>query len=147
MFRKILIATDGTKQANSAIAHGVNLAKACGASVVGFHARPAFPALYTGEPFAVTDETLDKYDRGTVAHAEASLAQIRAAAEKAKVGYKGLHMVSSSPADSIMRIAQREKCDLVVMSSHGRRGLKRALIGSETNYVLTHSKVPVLVTH
>lgn len=104
MFRRILIATDGSRLSRKAIRHGIALARTLGASVVGHHARPPSPLIYAMEPIAI------------------------------------------SPADSIIRTAKREKCDLVVMASHGRHGLTRVLLGSETMGVLTHSGIPVLVT-
>lgn len=68
-----------------------------------------------------------------------------ALAKKAKVEFKGVQVVDYSPADSLVRTAKQEKCELIVMASHGRRGISRLLLGSETNHVLTRSRVPVLV--
>ena len=79
------------------------------------------------------------------ASAARHLAVIAGAAKKAKVPYAGVSMTSDFPADVILAVAKKEGCDLIVMASHGRRGLKGVLLGSETQKVLTHSKIPVLV--
>jgi len=74
------------------------------------------------------------------------LGEIAAAARKAGVRFKGVHWMSFSPAEGVIGAAKKEKCDLIVMASHGRRGISRMLLGSETNKVLVRSRIPVLVT-
>jgi len=145
MTSRILIATDGSKLSRKAVKHGIGLARALDASVVVCHARAPFPAAYYGEPVAIPESALTEYDADTKRMAEKFLAEVAAEATRAGVQCKGVHQMDSSPADLIMRTAKREKCDLIVMASHGRRGIARALIGSETNTVLTLSKIPVLV--
>ena len=145
MTSRILIATDGSKLSRKAVKHGIALARALGASVVACHARPPFPTMYYGEPMAVPESALQEYDADMKRFAAKYLAEVAADAKRAGVDCKGVHQLDTSPADCIMRTAKREKCDLIVMASHGRKGLARALIGSETNRVLTLSKVPVLV--
>jgi nucleotide-binding universal stress UspA family protein len=146
MYRKILVATDGSKLSHKAVEEAVALAHSVGASVVGFHARlpPTLP--YYAEPAMVlpakTEALLQKQ---SIDAAKKFLARMEAIAARAGVPFKGVHVEDVSPADAIVRTARKEKCELIVMASHGRRGIPRLLLGSETNHVLTRSRVPVLV--
>jgi nucleotide-binding universal stress UspA family protein len=146
MYRRILIATDGSRLSRKAIEEGVALARSIGASVVGFHARMPVMLPYYAEPAMVlpqkTEKLLEKQGIDTV---KRFLAKMEAVAKKAGVGFKGVHAIDASPADSIIKAAKKEKCELIVMASHGRRGLARLLLGSETNHVLTRAHIPVLV--
>lgn len=145
MYKNILIPTDGSASSRAAIAAGVKLAKALGARVTGFFAAPAAtPLVYQGimpvrymtpeEHAALIEKTAAKY-----------LGVIEKAARQAGVECKCIHVTDEYPADAILRVAKKEKCDLIFMASHGRRGIGGVLLGSETQKVLTHSKVPVLV--
>ncbi len=146
MYRRILIATDGSRLSRKAIEEGVALARSVGASVVGFHARPPVILPYYAEPAIVlpqkTEELIEKQG---IAAAKRYLAKIEAIAKKAGVAFKGAEVVDASPADAIVKAAKKEKCELIVMASHGRRGISRLLLGSETNHVLTSARIPVLV--
>lgn len=146
MYTRILIATDGSRLSRKAIAAGIDLAKTAQASVVGFHCRPPYPAIYYGEPVFVDIVPEGDYDKETEKTARKYLGEIEAAAKKAGVPFKGVHLVNTSAADTIIRTAKKEKCDLIVMASHGRKGIARVLLGSETQSVLVHSHIPVLVT-
>ncbi|MFN0302997.1 MAG: universal stress protein [Burkholderiales bacterium] len=146
MYKRILIATDGSRLSRKAIAQGTALAKALGATVVGFHARQPFPAIYFAEAVMIPPSTERQYEADSVKLSRDRLAEIEAAARKAGVDFKVVQAVDQSPAEAIIRAAKKEKCDLIVMASHGRKGIARILIGSETSLVLTHSTIPVLVT-
>lgn len=146
MYKRILIATDGSKLSKKAIANGIALAKAYGASVVGFHCRPPFPMVYYGEPVFVEIVPEKDYERETTNTALRYLGEIEAAAAKAGVPYKGVHVSNTSPASALLKVAKKEKCDAIVMASHGRKGVARLVLGSETNRVLVDSHIPVLVT-
>lgn len=145
MYRRILIATDGSRLSRRAIARGVALAKSLDATIVGFHARLPDPVLYYGEPVALPAATWERLEKESVRAAEMRLAQIETAAKKAGVGYLGISLPSTSPSEAIIKTAKRRKCDLIVMASHGREGVSKLLLGSETLKVLTHSHIPVLV--
>ncbi|MDH5286961.1 MAG: universal stress protein [Betaproteobacteria bacterium] len=148
MYKRILIATDGSDRSPKAIAEGIAVAKAHGAAVVGFHARPPAPPLYYGEvAVMVPRDVTEAFEKESVATAERYVAAIAGAAKQAGVPFTGLQYPSASPADAILETAEKEKCDLIVMASHGRKGLARVVLGSETVKVLTHSRVSVLVTH
>jgi nucleotide-binding universal stress UspA family protein len=146
MFKRILIATDGSKLSRKAITNGIAVARAVDAEVVGFYARAPFPMVYAGEAIMLPASTEREYELDTIRLAKKYLAEIQTAAEAANLGVKTVHVMDQSPAEAIMRAAKKHKCDLIVMASHGRRGFARVLLGSETNHVLTHSKIPVLVT-
>lgn len=147
MFKHILIPTDGSPLSRKTIAMGVKLAKSVGARITGvFAAPPATPVLYrdsvpTG--YAAPEDHAKMIRQSAAKY----LGVIEAAAKKAGVGCECVQVTSDFPADVILAIAKKKKCDLIVMASHGRRGLRAVLLGSETQKVLTHSKVPVLVCH
>jgi nucleotide-binding universal stress UspA family protein len=144
MYRRILIATDGSRLSGKAIEEGVALAKSLGASVIGFHARMPVMLPYK-PPIALAQKTKDLMEKPGIAAANRYLTTIQALAKKAGVAFKGIDIVDPYPADSIIRVAKKEKCELIVMASRGRRGLVRLLLGSETNHVLMRSHIPVLV--
>lgn len=144
MYKRILIATDGSRLSHKAIEEGIALARAHGASVVGFHAR--VPVVLPYKPLiSLPQKTMDLLEKPGLVAARKYLATIEALAKKAGIAFKGVDVVDPYPADSIIRAARKEKCDLIVMASRGRRGLARLVLGSETNHVLTHSHIPVLV--
>jgi nucleotide-binding universal stress UspA family protein len=148
MYMRILVATDGSPLSRKAIAAGVAIAKVTGGSVVGFHARPPKPGVYAGEAsIVVPSEFSAAFEREAIRAAEKYLAEAESVAKGSGVSYKGIHRASESPADAILQAAREEQCDLIVMASHGRKGISRVLLGSETTKVLTHATQPVLVTH
>lgn len=145
MFKRILIATDGSRLSRKAIAHGVALAKSFGASVVGFHNRIPFSTIHYGE-MIFPPATEDQYERLPLKQGERALGEIEVHTTRAGVGYKAVHSHMPSISDEIIRVAKKQKCGLIVMASHGRKGIERVMIGSEANQVLTHSTIPVLIT-
>lgn len=145
MFKRILIPTDGSRLSKKAIAQAVRLAGTIGASVVGFHARPTYPVIAFSEGATLPPEFFDQWDRDTKRAGANFLGHIEAAARKAKVTFKGVQGSYSTASDGVIRVAKRERCDLIVMGAHGRNALARLLLGSETNRVLIDSKIPVLV--
>jgi nucleotide-binding universal stress UspA family protein len=147
MFKRILIATDGSPLSGSAIKTGVEMAKLARATVVGIHARPPMGVILYGEgSIMVPPETEAAYKARVKAVSDKYLAEIEAAAHKADVRFEGIDVDDASPADAILRTAREQACDLIVMASHGRKGLSLVLMGSETLKVLTHATQPVLVT-
>lgn len=145
MYKHILVPTDGSALSRKAIVAGVNLAKALGARVTGvFAAPPATPLVY-GDRLPVGYATPKEHERMIKTHAARCLRVVAQAAKKARVPCAGVSETSDYPAETILAVAKKKKCDLIVMASHGRRGLKGVLLGSETQKVLTHSKIPVLV--
>jgi nucleotide-binding universal stress UspA family protein len=145
MYKHILIPTDGSTLSNKAIAAGVKLAKQTGAKVTGFFAAPpATPVVYK-YMLPVGYMTPQEHAQAIKKSAQNYLGAIEKAAKQAGVPYKGISVTSDFPADAILQTAKKQKCDLIVMASHGHRGLKGVLLGSETQKVLTEAKIPVLV--
>ena len=145
MYRHILLPTDGSPLSRKAIRVGVKLAKAVGARVTGFYAAPpATPVEYRGMfPVGYADPTT----RARVIERTASkyLAVITEAARAAGVRCRVEHVTDDFPAEAIVAAARRHKCDLIFIASHGRHGFKTTLLGSQTQKVLSQSRIPVLV--
>jgi len=145
MYKHILIPTDGSPQSKKSIAGAVALAKAIGAKVTGiFAAPPATPILYRNNlPSGLT--TMAEHKAAIEKSAASYLGVIEQSAKKAGVQCEVLTVTNDYPADTILAIAKKKKCDLIVMATHGRRGISGILLGSETQRVVTHAKIPVLV--
>jgi nucleotide-binding universal stress UspA family protein len=144
MFKNILIPTDGSEQSQRAVRMGIELAKLHGARVTGIHVIPDYHLLiaYEGAFDPVTEERIEEEAK---ARADTYLGQIREAAIAAGVQCSTVCETSDHPYDAILRGCEASSCDLILMTSHGRKGLAAVLLGSETRKVLTHSKVPVLI--
>ncbi|MFY9511697.1 MAG: universal stress protein [Rubrivivax sp.] len=143
MFKHILLPTDGSKLSEQAVFYGVELARLYGARVTGIHAMPVFHVL-TYRASAL-EESRDQFGQDTRQHAERCLDFVRRTANEAKVACETLAGQSDHPHDVICKAARRLQFNLVVMASHGKRGFVGLLLGSETQRVLAHSDVPVLV--
>jgi nucleotide-binding universal stress UspA family protein len=145
MYKHILIPTDGSDLSRVAALNGVKLAQALGARVTAFFAAPApTPLVYEG--FLPVGYTTQEGHADMIAKTAAKyLGVIERACAKAGVACKSVHVTNEYPAEAIMEAARKYKCDLIHMGSHGRRGLSGMLLGSQTQKVLTNSKVPVLV--
>jgi len=137
MHTHILIPTDGSELSAETIDYGIALAKAVGAKVTGLTVSRPLPHTAAGEAAASRERA--------AAAAASRLAQITEAADKAGVDCDVVHVHHSQPYQSIIDTANDRKCDLIVMASHGRRGIAAIVLGSETVKVLTHSNIPVLV--
>ena len=146
MYKHILLPTDGSKLSDRSVQRGIELAAALGARVTSVHVIPEF-RMMADESFALpTSADLKKrYDRESKARAEKMLAKIDGRAAEAGVKHSGVAVMADVPYEQIIETARKSKCDLIVMASHGRRGLSGLLLGSETSKVLMHSKIPVLV--
>lgn len=146
MYRRILIATDGSVLANKAVDHGVTLAKALNATVIVVTVTEAWSALDMGRAARHGDlNPIAQYEALTAAAAKEALDGAAQIAKSQGVACELIHVRDQHPAEGIIATATEKGCDLIVMASHGRRGVSRALLGSQANEVLTHSKVPALV--
>lgn len=145
MYQRILIATDGSELSEKAVHSGLELARLSGASVVALKVVPRYPRSYFEGGAAVDPAEIKRVE----AHwGEAALALVNDIKTRAKtdgVSAKAVVVKSDLIAEAIIAAAKKHECDLIVMASHGRKGLKRMLLGSETQHVLTHSHIPVLV--
>jgi nucleotide-binding universal stress UspA family protein len=145
MYKHILIPTDGSELSQRAAVAAVELARVHGARVTGLFAAPSATPLVYGEILPVGYATPRKHEAMIKQAAQRHLAVIERAAGAAKVAYELVSVTDDFPADAILSAAKRLKCDLIFMASHGRRGLKSVLLGSETQKVLAQAKSPVLV--
>lgn len=147
MYKHILVATDGSRLSAKAVKTAVRLAKSVGARLTATYVIAPFepPAMY-GEALAYAPPiTPQKYRELAEREAKKALAAAQIEAQTAGVPCSTLSLTNEHPWRGIVRAAQSRKCDVIVMASHGRRGLTGLLLGSETNKVLTHSRIPVLV--
>lgn len=146
MYKKILIATDGSEFAKKAISHGVELAARVGATVVivtvtqGWSAYQMAEKIQKGQANPIQDFTASMKQ-----HADKILTEAEEIAKAGDVSCKTVHVTNGYPAESIIETSDSEDCDLIVMATHGRRGLGRMLLGSQTAEVLGFSRIPVLV--
>lgn len=143
MFKHLLLPTDGSPFSNSAVENGIQFAKSVQAKVTGIYVTPEFHMVtYRVE---MVEDTEPQFAADCRAHADQYLDVIQRAANKAGVICDTVSATSDHPFEEIIRTAEHKGCDLIAMASHGRRGVRGLLLGSETHKVLTHSKIPVLV--
>jgi nucleotide-binding universal stress UspA family protein len=143
MFKKILLPTDGSDLSERAVLAGVSFAKEIGARVVGLTVTPEFHTFtYKTE---MLEETEEEFNASTQRQAAKNLAVISDAAAAAGVPCDVVQVTSDEPWAAILQTAKDSGCDLIIMASHGRRGFKALLLGSETQKVLVHTDIPVLV--
>jgi nucleotide-binding universal stress UspA family protein len=145
MFKHILIPTDGSNVAAKAIDAGVRLAAEMGAKVTGFHAEQPRPLHLHVKGYAAEKDLIAELDRRSHQFAERCVAQIEDAAKADGVPFEAVVVKSTRPYEAIIQAALERNCDAIFMASHGHRGLDGLLLGSVTQQVLTHSKIPVLV--
>jgi nucleotide-binding universal stress UspA family protein len=143
MYKHILIPTDGSDLSEQAMNYGVALAKAVNAKITGITVSTPYH-VFAVEPRMVTD-TLESYTTRMSTVAAKLLGQVKDAAASAGVICDVVHAQHEHPYRAIIDIAMNRGCDLIVMASHGRRGISAIVLGSETVKVLTHSTIPVLV--
>ena len=143
MFKHILIPTDGSELSTNAIEKGIKFAASVGASITGLNVVPNLQLL--DYQLQILEETRQSLNEATKSRADAILEVLTKAAKAANVDCKVEVVVSDHPYKAIIDTAEKRRCDLILMASHGRRGIGGILLGSETHRVLTHSKIPVLV--
>ena len=145
MYQHILVATDGSDLSAKAVAHAIDLAKLCGAELVALKVVPRYPQGYFEGGIAMLPEDVQRVESVWADEAHATVDAVKKQAEAKGVQTKAVTIKSDLIADAIIAAVAKHGCDLVVMASHGRKGIKRLLLGSETQHVLTHATVPVLV--
>ena len=143
MFKHILIPTDGSDLSRKALLYAVQLAKETKAKVTALTVRPPY-VIGSMDMIGVVGGQ-DEFEAETQRYAEYALTQAKMAGEAAGVEVETMQDVGDQPYRAIIDCAKANNCDLIVMASHGRRGVSALLLGSETSKVLTHSHVPVLV--
>jgi nucleotide-binding universal stress UspA family protein len=146
MYKHILVSTDGSELSAKAIRTAVALANATGAKMTGVYVIAPFIASPYGEGVMYGPAISRKhYKEITVREARKALAAIESEARGGEVPCATMMLTADSPWAGIIIAAKAKRADLIVMASHGRRGLAGVVLGSETTKVLTHSKIPVLV--
>ena len=143
MFKSILIASDGSDLAERAASRGVELAKLLKAKVTAVTVTEPWTAVVTGE--AALGFPFEEYEKRSAENAARILARVAELAKKVDVPCTSAHVKEQFPAEGIIAAAKDHGCDLIVMASHGRRGLAKLFLGSEATKVLALSSVPVLI--
>jgi nucleotide-binding universal stress UspA family protein len=145
MFKHILVPTDGSPLSRRAIQQAVRFAKEQKARVTGLYVAPPYKPGVIEDASMLNFVSPRQYEERTRTIARGHLKVIETAAASAGVRCETLHALSDFPYDEIVRAARRRKCDLIYMASHGRRGISRLLLGSQTSKVLALSTIPVIV--
>ena len=145
MFKHILVPTDGSELSKDTARRAISFAKDAGARITAFFAKPEYPVSYYGEGALIDPTTPEKFAELAEQQAQQTLAFVADLGAEEGVAVSTLSLTSDIPYQAIIDAATRAGCDLIFMASHGRRGFSALLLGSETNKVLTHSKIPVLV--
>ena len=145
MYKRILIATDGSPLSDKAVESGLGLAALSGASIVALKVVPRYPRSYFEGSAPLNRDEVKQVEQRWSNAALAELAEIKKMGAEQGISVKSVVAKSELIAESIISAATKNNCDLIVMASHGRKGIKRVLLGSETQHVLTHSHIPVLV--
>ena len=145
MYQSILVPTDGSRLSAKAVQSAMELAELSGAQIVFLNVVPRYPMSYFEGGITVTMTEVGKIEKQWSEKAQGLVDQLKAKAEARGLKAKGLTIRSDLVAETVIACAKKNKCDLIVMASHGRKGIKRLLLGSETTHVLTHSPLPVLV--
>lgn len=143
MFKHLLLPTDGSDFSAAAVQKGLRLASSLGARVTFFNAIPEYQTV--SHQSVLADDSRDRFAKDCQTQGDQVLAEAAQAAQAAGVACDTVSAISDHPFEVIVKVAVEKGCDLIVMASHGRKGLRGFLLGSETQKVLTHSTIPVLV--
>lgn len=145
MYKRILVPTDGSPLSKKAVRSAVQLAASLGAELVALNVVPRYPMSYFEGGANVSADEVARVEKQWALQGQELANSVREEAEGAGVKAKAVTARSDLVAEAILAAARKHRCDLLVMASHGRKGLKRLLLGSETQNVLTQGAIPVLV--
>jgi len=145
MYQRILVPTDATPLSRKAVTHALTLAAEQGAELVVLNVMPRYPTSYLEGAMVFEAEDVARVEKQWAEQARTLVNRVAEQAQARGIQARAVVVKSDLVAESIVAAATKHKADLIVMASHGRKGLKRVLMGSETLNVLTHSEVPVLV--
>jgi nucleotide-binding universal stress UspA family protein len=143
MYKHILIASDGSELAGRAVEQGLTLAKTLGSKVTAVSVTEPWTAAVSGE-WAVAFP-VEEYEKAAAANARKILSDVSETAARIGVACETVHIKDQFAAEGIVEEAKNRGCDLIVMGSHGRRGIAKFVLGSQANRVLTHSTTPMLI--
>lgn len=145
MYKNILVATDGSTLSKKAVSSAIELAALTSATLVVLKVVPRYPQSYFEGGLALQAAEISRVENQWAQEGQAVVDAVQTLAEAQGVKAKGVTAKSDLVSEAIIATAKKNNCDLIVMASHGHRGVKRLLLGSETQQVLTHSHIPVLV--
>ncbi len=145
MFKHILVPTDGSALSTDTVKKAIEFARETGARITFFYAKPEYPVSFYGEGALIDPTTPEKFAELADEQAQTLLSAAASLAIEREVHSASLAITSDVPFEAIITAAAQAGCDLIFMASHGRRGISGLLLGSETQKVLTHSTIPVLV--
>ena len=145
MYARILVATDGSTLSKKAVNSAISLAALCGAELIAIKVVPRYPQSYFEGSIPLSVEDVKRVEKQWAEDGQAVVEAVKKTAATKGVAVKALTVKSDLVSDALISAATKYKVDLIVMASHGRKGIKRLLLGSETQQVLTHCGVPVLV--
>lgn len=145
MYKRILVATDGSDLSDKAVNHAIELAAFCSAELVAVTAVPHYPRSYFDGSLPLTNDEVERVEKHWSDAGHRILDAVQAAARNQGVATTDVVVKSDLVAEAVIDIARKQKADLIVMASHGRKGVSRLLLGSETQQVLTRAEIPVLV--
>ncbi|MFD1710619.1 universal stress protein [Ottowia sp. GY511] len=145
MYKRILVATDGSKLSTKAVNSAIDLAAALGAELVALKVIPRYPQSYFEGSIPLSGDDVARVEQQWADDGRKVVDEVKSTGEARGVKVKAILAKSDVVSDALIAAAKKHKADLIVMASHGRKGVKRLLLGSETQQVLTHSEIPVLV--
>ena len=145
MYQRILVPTDGSQLSDKAVKSAIALAANTGAQLVALNVVPRYPISYFEGAVGISPRDVASTEKAWFEKGQGIVDKVSQAARPHGIKVKTAIVRSDLVGESIVAAAKKNKCDLVVMASHGRKGIKRILLGSETQHVLTHGSVPVLV--
>lgn len=145
MYQRILIATDGSELSQKAVDSALDLAAKLGSELIAVKVVPPYPHSYFEGAMAIDMKDVARTEAQWSESALKELESVKIAGQAKGVGVTPIVVRSDQVSEALIATAQKHHCDLIVMASHGRRGVSRLLLGSETQHVLTHSHIPVLV--
>jgi nucleotide-binding universal stress UspA family protein len=145
MYQRILVATDGSALSKKAVASAMDLAQLCNAELIALKVVPRYPMSYFEGGMALETSDIERVEKQWADDGQAIVDAVTALGQGKGVKVKGVTAKSDLVAEAIIAAAKKHQCDLIIMASHGHKGIKRLLLGSETQHVLTHSHTPVLV--
>ncbi|SHF45609.1 Nucleotide-binding universal stress protein, UspA family [Lampropedia hyalina DSM 16112] len=145
MYQRILVSTDGSELSQKAASHALQLAKSTGASLIALTVTPAYPVTYLEGSMPINAEQAKEIEAKWRAESQQYVHSIQEDGAKLGVLVTPVIVNNDNISDAILETAKEQGADLIVMASHGRKGIARLLLGSETQHVLTNANIPVLV--
>jgi nucleotide-binding universal stress UspA family protein len=146
MYKRILVVTDGSPFSEPAVVNALSLAKLCGAQLLALHVVPHYPRSYLEGGLSLSEAEIHRTEQQWLDKGQALVDAVRTRGQQAGgVDVMPLCAKASPISEAILTAASQHQCDLIVMASHGRKGMARLLLGSETQQVLAHASIPVLV--